>query len=97
MDDTDTPFTFPTTLPFAALRLHLTADGTLVVDTATLERLCAGWNVRPEIFDDPGMLGRLLLHWYGAACERGEPRDAVMDQLLGEAAAAQPPGEGWLQ
>lgn len=74
-------------IPFAELELRGTLAGGLTYNQGTLERLCEAWGVRPVLFEQPGLFARLVLHWYAAALDRGEPRCPHMEAMLQSAEA----------
>jgi hypothetical protein len=78
--------TIPDGVRFSDLRLTRDPDGQVSFDWAPVELICAASGLDIEIFragPEDNVAG-LLVAWYAAAREAGEPPDPVQDDLITE-------------
>lgn len=88
----------PDGLEFSALKLSRDPEtGAVDFDTAPIMAICAASGLDARLFTDSpeDNAAGLLAAWYAQHLAAGGARDAIMDDLIGEAAAEDQRGGGF--
>lgn len=85
----------PDGVRFADLKMGRDTDGMVSVDQDVLRAICAHSDIDHDLLiAHEDNLSTLYTEWYAMARSAGEPADAVMDDLIAEAAAEDALGDG---
>jgi hypothetical protein len=87
--------TIPEGLSFEALKLTRKPTG-ISFDWAPVEAICDASGIDINLFreSDEGNVAALIVAWYAEHLQRGGVRDAIADDLIGEAQAEDTFGAG---
>lgn len=88
-------YVIPDDVTFSDLKLTRNSDGSVSLDWAPIERICAASGTDVELLRNSSEdnVAGLLVTWYAEHLKRGGARDPVQDDLIAETAAEERLGQ----